>query len=167
MLPLFVAGAVLFFLFLKQKTEDVLYTETGQTVLGYVKGVAQWLTVWPISGGGALRDDAAASWNRLFKKAQLDGVALVVDTSFRTFEEQSALYASYQAGTGSLAARPGFSNHQGGIAIDVAVGSSTSSPAYRWLAANGPPFGWTNVGASFSSPEYWHWEYNPQADLNA
>lgn len=167
MLPLVVGLGVLFFVFMKEKTQELLQTGPGQSVLGYVKGVAQWIEVASISGGGQLRTDAAASWNRLYSKAQTDGQLLGVNTSFRTFEEQSELYSRFLLGVGSSAAQPGFSNHQGGVAIDVAVQSSTASPAYRWLAANAPAHGWTNVGAGFSSPEYWHWEYNPKADLFA
>lgn len=167
MLPWLIGLVVLFVTFVKDKTGELFESPEVQSVLGYVKGVATWIDVTDISGGGQLRSDAAASWNRLYAKAQSAGQLLVVDTAFRSMEEQSDLYAKFRAGTGATAATPGYSNHQGGVAIDVAVQSSTSSPSYRWLAANAPSHGWTNVGASFSPPEFWHWEYNPSTDQSA
>lgn len=44
----------------------------------------------------------------------------VVTYGFRTYAEQAALYAAYQAG-GAEAAEPGHSAHELGLAIDVAL----------------------------------------------
>jgi LAS superfamily LD-carboxypeptidase LdcB len=56
-------------------------------------------------------------------------------------------------------ARPGFSNHQNGVAVDIQVNSSTSSPVYVWLKMNAKAYGFINTGASFKPPEFWHWEF--------
>jgi len=56
-------------------------------------------------------------------------------------------------------ARPGFSMHEQGLAVDFtyqgSVISSRSSPAYRWLAANAGRFGLRNLPS-----EPWHWSTN-------
>lgn len=87
-----------------------------------------------------------------------DGVKLVLNSGFRTWAEQVRLYGLYLAGKGNLAAKPGFSNHQSGLAVDIQVGNSFTSPVYRWLDANAARYGFVNTGKSFSQPEPWHWE---------
>ena len=108
-----------------------------------------------IGGGRVLQADAADAFNRMRAAARADGVNLNVVSSFRTMEQQQALYRAYQNGTGNLAAKPGFSNHQSGIAVDVQTNNSRSSAAYRWLAQNGAQFGFANTVRR----EPWHWEF--------
>lgn len=96
----------------------------------------------------AARSSAARSFSELLSSAH----AL----------EHAPLQAAYKAGGGNLAARPGYSNHQGGIAVDVGVGG-TASAVYRWLAANAGRFGFVRTVKS----EPWHWEYRPGAKAPA
>lgn len=93
------------------------------------------------------------------KAAQAAGINLTLSSGFRTMEEQERLYAAYLAGTGNLAAKPGYSNHQNGTAIDIGVRSSFQSPEYLWLSEHARDFGFVNTGKDFSQPEPWHWEY--------
>jgi len=44
-----------------------------------------------------------------------------INSGYRSLDEQAALYAAYQAGTGNLAARPGTSRHNWGKAADVSA----------------------------------------------
>jgi hypothetical protein len=62
-------------------------------------------------------------------------------------------------------AKPGFSPHQTGRAIDLYLGISNDSanvarlrrtPAYKWMVANAHRFGFYPY-----QREPWHWEYNP------
>jgi LAS superfamily LD-carboxypeptidase LdcB len=69
-----------------------------------------------------------------------------------------ALDTAFKKADGNLAATPGFSNHQNGVAVDIGVRSSFSSPEYLWLAKNASRFGFTNTGKDFPQPEPWHWE---------
>lgn len=59
----------------------------------------------------------------------IQGIGGHVTSAYRTSAEQSVLYDRYKAGTGSLAARPGTSDHETGHALDVAksVGISIAS----------------------------------------
>ncbi len=86
--------------------------------------------------------------------ARRAGVSLSVVSGFRTMAQQKALYAAYKAGRGNLAARPGYSNHQGGLSADISTGSY-SSRTYRWLAANARRYGFVNDVRG----EPWHWTY--------
>ena len=83
--------------------------------------------------------------------ANAEGVRLSLTSGFRTMAEQKHLYECYQTGScnnGNLAAKPGFSNHQSGLALDV----STST----WLARNASRFGFVRTVAQ----ESWHYEYH-------
>ncbi len=112
----------------------------GRVVTGYVHGVARQITLASIPGGKQMRSDAAAAFNRMHAAASRAGINLPVVSAFRTMEQQRDLYRKYLNGTGNLAAKPGYSNHQGGIAVDVTVGS-TSTSTYKWLATHASRFG--------------------------
>jgi LAS superfamily LD-carboxypeptidase LdcB len=86
------------------------------------------------------------------------GKTLKVNSGFRTNNEQTYLYGCYQSkkcNSGNLAAKPGYSNHQNGIAVDISTGGGN----YEWLVANAFKFGFIRTVQS----EKWHWEYNPTA----
>jgi peptidoglycan hydrolase-like protein with peptidoglycan-binding domain len=81
-------------------------------------------------------------------------VYLHVVSGFRTNDEQADLYAEYRRG-GNLAARPGYSQHQLGLAIDF----NTSDPGvYTWLKKNARKFGFVRTVPG----EPWHWEYRAE-----
>jgi peptidoglycan hydrolase-like protein with peptidoglycan-binding domain len=128
----------------------------GRVVTGYVNGVPRQITVASIPGGKQLRSDAAAAFTRMHAAAQRAGINLTVNSAFRTMEEQRVLYQKYLNGTGNLAAKPGYSNHQGGIALDLNVGG-TGTSTYRWLAAHAKEYGFARTVPS----EPWHWEFRP------
>ncbi|MFP2905004.1 peptidoglycan-binding protein [Pyxidicoccus sp. 3LFB2] len=128
----------------------------GKVVTGYVNGTPRNITVASIPNGKTLRTDAAAAFNRMHAAARAQGIDLKVNSGFRTMAEQQALYRAYQNGTGNLAAKPGYSNHQGGIAVDINVGG-TGTSTYRWLAANAKNYGFVRTVPS----EPWHWEFRP------
>lgn len=64
-------------------------------------------------------------FNRLLKRlnrcAQLDKNIWRIDSGYRTYAEQVRLYKLYREGKGNLAAVPGTSNHEKGLAADVSV----------------------------------------------
>ena len=126
-------------------------------VWGYVKGVPTELEVEPIGGGFLLRSDAAKAFRAMQADANSDGVLLKVNTAFRTQAEQEKLYADFKAGVRTaVAAEPGFSNHQGGIAVDIETAGGANA-AFRWLTANAAKYSYVRTVRS----EPWHWEYRP------
>ena len=83
--------------------------------------------------------------------ADAAGVHLTVTSGFRTMAEQKHLYYCYTSGScnsGNLAALPGHSNHQNGLALDL----STSS----WLTQHAARFGFVRTVPR----EPWHYEYH-------
>ena len=126
----------------------------GRVVTGYVAGVPRQITLGRIANGKELRSDAAAAFNRMHAAAARAGIDLHVNSAFRSMAEQQDLYRKYLNGTGNLAAKPGYSNHQGGIATDINVGGTATS-TYKWLAAHAAEYGFKRTVPS----EPWHWEF--------
>ena len=103
---------------------------------------------------------------------------LALDSTYRSYNSQVAVHAKDVAALGlaageRLAARPGYSEHQTGLAADVsAVNQSCAiqvcfakTPAGKWLAANSWQFGFilrypegrtATTGYQF---EPWHFRY--------
>ena len=136
------------------KAAPVASAPRGTLVSGYVRGVPKKIRVAPIGNGKQLRADAALKFNQMKAAARRAGVTLTPVSGFRTMAQQKALYAAYKAGRGNLAARPGYSNHQGGLSTDISTGGY-SSKTYKWLAAHGRQYGFVNDVRG----EPWHWTF--------
>jgi hypothetical protein len=93
-------------------------------------------------------------WGDLVASAAADGHEIRLNSGFRTFAEQQALWDANP--DPSQVARPGRSNHQNGIAIDINTGSF-QSPLYKWMKDHGPDHGFIRT----VSGEHWHWEHRP------
>jgi LAS superfamily LD-carboxypeptidase LdcB len=102
-----------------------------------------------------LRSDAASAWNAMRQESlNKYGVDLYPEGplgAFRTYDQQAELYRKYLNGTGARAAPPGTSEHNLGIALDLAT------PQMRSIVDSiGPAFGWAKVTAP---EEWWHITY--------
>jgi len=127
----------------------------GKKVTGYVNGVPRSITVSSVGNGKFMRTDAAAKFNAMKAAAARAGITLSVNSGFRTQAEQRYLYNLYLAGKGNLAARPGYSNHQGGLSADINMPGGYSGSTYKWLKAHAAAYGFKNdVGG-----EPWHWTF--------
>ncbi len=121
---------------------------------GYVKGDPYPITVVTVDGKPVEVDTANAFYN-MQQQAAKDGVNIKVVSGFRTMAEQQYLYNCYincNCNNCNLAAKPGFSNHQSGHALDLNTGAAG---VYNWLAAHGGKYGFTETVPS----EDWHWEW--------
>ena len=134
-------------------------------VTGYVGGKGSPITIREIPGapGYYLQSSPVDVWSafqRLKTAAVNAGNAVTVNSAFRTMAKQSALYADYMAGRGNKAARPGYSKHQNGTAIDLAV---KQGDLLSWLRSNASAYGFFETVLG----ENWHWEYDPARDRYA
>jgi len=120
---------------------------------GYVSGRRFQLCVTTIDGH-LVGVRTARAYERMEIAARRDGVNLAIVSGFRTMRQQRRLYRLYLEGRGNLAARPGYSNHQSGIALDL---NTSSGGVYHWLAHHAHHFGFRRTVPS----ERWHWEYRP------
>lgn len=93
---------------------------------------------------------------QLRDKMKERGVTISINSGFRTQSEQQYFYNCYRNGNcnnGNLAAAPGYSNHQNGRALDLAISNHTKFR--QVLSELGLTSKWKNTVAS----ERWHWEY--------
>jgi D-alanyl-D-alanine carboxypeptidase len=124
---------------------------------------------------------AAKNLASLFRAARSDNVNLVLTSGYRPYEDQVAIY-SFAVGKDRVAtdesiARPGFSEHQSGLAADislsnyfcVAQGCFGLSRASAWLEQNAYKYGFTvryplyKMTSTGYEYEPWHLRYVGQA----
>src|SRR5918996_101553 len=96
-----------------------------------------------------MRPDVAAAFDRMSAAAARDGVALTVNSGFRSDAEQAMLFA--QNPDPQMVAPPGHSLHRCATELDLGPPS-----AYAWLAANATRFGFVRR----YSWEPWHYGFS-------
>lgn len=131
-------------------------------------------TVYPLRQAAS---DAAVQMFAAFT-AESGGLEMQFNSAFRSFESQGEKYAYWtsvygQEGADLTSARPGHSEHQTGLAIDVAAAPEyctleqcfADTPQGQWLAANSWRFGfivrYPNGMTAVTGYEYepWHMRY--------
>ena len=130
------------------------------TVAGWENGVEKSIVVMlaDFETSKYLSVPAANAYILMKIDAARSGVHLSMNLGFRTYAEQQYYYQLYLSGRGSPAARPGYSNHQMGIAADIHVVNRYSAQ-YTWLHNNAARFHFVNTENPNIEP--WHWEYRP------
>jgi uncharacterized membrane protein YgcG len=121
---------------------------------GYKSGKAFKFQVVKVDGE-AVEWKTANAYMRMAKAAAASGVQLHIVSGFRTMAEQKYLYGCYvncNCNSCNLAAKPGYSNHQSGHALDL---NTSAGGVYNWLEANGAAYGFSRTVPS----EPWHWEW--------
>ncbi|MDR2794120.1 MAG: M15 family metallopeptidase [Treponema sp.] len=119
-----------------------------------------------------LRSFVETSLEEMAKAAKTDGVTLLASSSYRSYDYQVTVYNRNVQEMGTEAAdresaRPGYSQHQTGLAVDFGSIDDTfaETKAGKWLLENASGFGW-----SLSFPdgyeavtgyrwESWHYRY--------
>ncbi|MBA2664773.1 MAG: S-layer homology domain-containing protein [Bradymonadaceae bacterium] len=99
--------------------------------------------------------NTGSAYEKMRVAAAKSGVHIRINSGFRTMSEQQYFYNCYQTkrcNNGNLAARPGYSNHQSGLALDV---NTSNAAVFRWLNNNASKYGFRRTVPS----EPWHWEY--------
>ena len=108
--------------------------------------------------------------------AKTDGIHLMITSGYRTYEEQKETFDSLAMTYGTLyaerqAARPGASEHETGLALDILsldsqyIESFHTSKAYKWLIKNAVNYGFIlryPEGKEYITgfePESWHYRY--------
>ena len=124
----------------------------------YSRGNRRDISVLTIDSKMVEVQTAHGFW-RMAAAAEREGVNLTIISGFRTMASQQYLYNCYRTkrcNGGNKAARPGYSNHQSGLALDIYRGRGVVS----WLRRNGRRFGFLET----VSGEPWHWEYRSNYD---
>nr|WP_276603689.1 M15 family metallopeptidase [Nannocystis pusilla] len=122
--------------------------------VGYVQGNSFTITVVTVDGK-PVEVETANAYYAMQQAAAADGVGIKVVSGFRTMAEQQYLYNCYincNCNNCNLAAKPGYSNHQSGHALDL---NTAAAGVLSWLEAHGDEFGFEATVPS----EDWHWEW--------
>lgn len=126
--------------------------------------------------GATLSNKAVADFVAMYEAAQAAGQPFTVTSSFRSYDTQVATYnywvsVSGKAGADTYSARPGYSEHQTGLTVDVASTSGCSldcfgsTSQYKWLQANAAKYGFIQryyagqEAITGYKAEEWHYRY--------
>lgn len=127
--------------------------------------------------GHQLRAEAAKAADTMIDAAVTDGVTLLVSSAYRSYAVQQQTYQYWVSVNGQqvadqLSARPGYSEHQAGLAIDFASPEGCrleecyrDTLAGQWLAKNAPRYGYIlrfpNGRQSVTGYHFepWHYRY--------
>lgn len=90
------------------------------------------------SGTFQLAISAQPALALMIADASADGHALAIGSSYRTYSEQATLYDQLSVSEPGRAARPGHSEHEAGLAVDLGLPDG-AAPA--WVAANVARYG--------------------------
>jgi D-alanyl-D-alanine carboxypeptidase len=101
-----------------------------------------------------MRAEAAEAFHRLVEKAAEEGIELKMTTAYRSYAFQKILFDSYvekegEEAANTYSARPGQSEHQTGLAVDVSspsvgyqlTGEYSDTKEGKWLAEHAHKFG--------------------------
>ena len=123
-----------------------------------------------------MRQSAYDAFKNMWSAAMDNNIQFIINSSYRDFNSQKEIYEDYKSWYGedkadSQAARPGYSEHQTGYAIDLFAKDNQlsdtfeESEGYKWLQNNAYKYGFIErypkdkqylTGYAFES---WHWRY--------
>ncbi|MGB4762344.1 MAG: M15 family metallopeptidase [Candidatus Saccharimonas sp.] len=126
--------------------------------------------------GYLLRAEAAGQLQQLMATAAAAGVGFDLSSAYRSYSDQQATYNNWvrvngsQAAADTVSARPGYSEHQTGLAADLKAGGCalecfTGTAQYTWLTQHAANYGFIQryptglTSITGYSPEAWHWRY--------
>ena len=125
--------------------------------------------------GNSIRKDVYEAFKEMADSAKNDKITLIVNSSYRDYKSQKEIYDDYADKNGKeyadkFAARPDFSEHQTGLALDIfapGFGMKTfgDSDAFKWLLKNSYRFGFIlrypegKENITGYSYESWHYRY--------
>lgn len=148
----------------------------GKTVNGvtYIDGVliANKTYSLPSNYGSGLTGETQQAFNQMRDAAASNGLNLSIISGFRSYSHQNNIYNNYVARDGKVAAdrysaRPGHSEHQTGLAIDInSLSQSFENTAEgKWLKDNSYHYGfilrYPKDGEAVTGYMYepWHFRY--------
>lgn len=125
-------------------------------------------------GYGSLRPEAAQAFRAMADAARAEGVSLRSVSAYRSYAGQKVTYNNYlkkykRSVVDSFSARPGHSEHQTGLALDINAASSRAhfenTPAFAWLKEHCAEYGFIlrydqgKVAVTGYRFEPWHYRY--------
>ncbi|MEG0826679.1 MAG: M15 family metallopeptidase [Bacilli bacterium] len=153
----------------------ILANKYNQLEKGFIPNDLVDISIQYAYNGHQIRKDVNNEYIRMAKEAKKQGLTLIVNSSFRLYEKQEEIYNSFVRKNGKeeadkQAARPGFSEHQTGLALDLSTKlkenqTFENTEEFIWLKDNSYKFGFIlrypkgleNITGYQYEP--WHYRY--------
>lgn len=139
------------------------------------KNLVKVPTEYTISGDGTVKgtNEAVSAAVSMMKAAQKEGLHLMINSGYRSYQEQDEVYQEYLSLYGenyvlNYVSKPGYSEHQTGYAFDFASGTSNifaNSSEYKWMIQNSYKYGFiyrflkSKEDITGIRHEAWHFRY--------
>ena len=133
-----------------------------------------------------LREKASLALEEMFNAAESEGIHLICGSGYRSADFQKILYDSYvekygQDGADTISSRPGYSDHQTGLATDICATDQTTDLSEifedteegKWLKDNAHKYGfimrYPKGKAEITGYAYepWHFRYIGEEEATA
>lgn len=130
---------------------------------------------WYSYGNIQLKKDAYEAFKKMFNAAKKDDITIIINSGYRTYEIQKETYDQYKTWydeeyADGIAARPDFSEHQTGLALDIITYNTKgkdfeNTDAFKWLQNNAHKYGFIlrypkgKEDITGYSYESWHYRY--------
>jgi len=125
--------------------------------------------------GQQIRQKAYDNFISMYNDAKKSDITLIINSAYRSYADQDEVYTDYvkwygEAEANKIAAKPGYSEHQTGLAIDIVTPGYNSktfeeSSAFTWLQNNAYKYGYIlryPKGKEYLTGydyESWHYRY--------
>lgn len=126
-------------------------------------------------GENKIRKEVLGAFKNMFNAAKKEDLTLIINSGYRSYDYQKSLYDEYKKTKGeeyadSYAARPDFSEHQSGLALDLITYGTNGkdfdkTDAFKWLSKNADKYGFIlrypkdKEDITGYSYESWHFRY--------
>ena len=126
-------------------------------------------------GDNSITEEAFNNFKNMFYAAKKEDLTLIITSSYRNYETQEKLWNQYAYSyddeyADSVSARPGYSEHQSGYAIDIVTYNSVmndfeKTDEFKWLQKHAHEYGFIlrypkgKEGITGYDYESWHYRY--------
>ncbi len=130
---------------------------------------------WYAFDGIKTRQVVLDAFKEMFNAAKEDGYTLIINSGYRTYDAQKKVYDEYKDLKGEeyadeYAARPDYSEHQSGLALDIITYGASgetfdTTDAFKWLQKNAHKYGFIlrypkdKEDITGYAYESWHYRY--------
>ena len=125
--------------------------------------------------GNQTTKEVLSAFKSMWTAAKKEGLTLIVNSSYRDYQSQEEVWNNYENAYGeeyadSIAARPGFSEHQTGLALDIITYGANkntfdTTDEFKWLEKNAHKYGFIlrypkdKEDITGYAYESWHYRY--------
>ena len=156
-------------------TYDFLINKNNKLTKDYIPNDLELINIKYSCIDKYLRKEAKINFEKLAKDAKKEGLNIIAVSAYRSYEYQEKLYNNYVNDKGfyyadMASARPGHSEHQTGLAIDVSdlsldYDNFEKTKEFNWIRNNAHKYGFVlrypkaNFHITGFKYEPWHYRY--------